>query len=282
MRIKKVKAFKNIIPLFLMGILLIVGITACNVEETPTLPEKPQDGIEDNKEDEPIEAKNTIDEKLKDKIKIVDETSIPESVKEWFKEFNQKEGAYAFQHPHYTYIKINAEEKPTGGYGIHIKEYVEDYYERAIVYEIIEPNKDAMVTQAFTHPSVILEIDSDAVGLYEVKDEDGKVLEYEEKLIWAKLELPKENDTISSIVRVKGKIIAFEAAFSVRILDNNDKVIHEEHLQADAGGPYWGNFDTEISYIVPDIKEGSIELGEYSAKDGEYLLREKIAIKFKK
>lgn len=270
-----------------MAILLIVGVTACDVENAPTPSEKPQDKVEDNKEednnkeDEPIEAKNTIDEKFKDKIKIVDQTSIAESAMEWFKEFNEKEGAYVFQDPDFTYIKINAKEKPTGGYGIHIKEYVEDYYERAIVYEIIEPDKDAMLTQAFTHPSIILEIDSDSVGLYEVKNEDGKILEYKEKVIEAKFELPKENDSIGNTVRVKGKIIAFEAAFSVRILDNNDKVIHEEHLQADAGGPNWGNFDTEISYTLPDSEEGSIELGEYSAKDGEYLLREKVAIKFK-
>jgi hypothetical protein len=252
------------------------------VTNEPTPSEQPDDQIEDPKDEKPTEVKNTIEDELKDKIKIAEETSIPEDAKEWFNQSNDTEGAYVFQHPDATYIKINSSEQSTGGYTIHIKDYLEEEYPRIITYEIIEPEEDAMVTQAITYPSVILEVFSDTVSQYEVKTVNGEALNAEDRLIWAKLELPKENQEINSPIRVKGKIVAFEGAFSVRILDNNDKVIHEEHLQADAGGPTWGNFDNEITYPDTDSETGSIELGEYSAKDGEYLLREKISVKFSK
>jgi len=282
MKVNKIQIFKKIIPVFLMSILLIIGITGCNAANEPDPSEQPGEQIEDNEDEKPAEVKNTVDDKLKDNMKIVEETSIPEESKEWFDQFNQTEGAYVFQHPDATYIKINSKEQPTGGYSINIKDYLEEEYPRVIIYEIIEPEKDWMVTQAITYPSVILEISSDIVSQYEVRTEDGKALNTEEHLKWAKLELPKINEEISSPVRVKGKIVAFEGSFIVRILDNNNKLIYETFVQADAGGPNWGNFDEEITYPETNSETGSIEIGEYSAKDGEYLLREKIDIKFSK
>lgn len=281
MKISKRISLKKITSLFLISLLVVVGTAGCNIGRGPTPSETPDEKIED-KEDKTVEAKNTVDEKLKDKIKIVEEGSIPNDAKEWLGQFEQAEGAYVFQHPDATYVKINSKEQPTGGYSIHIKDYSDEEYNREIIYEIVEPGKDVMVTQAITYPSVILEIHSDMVAQYEVKTSKGEVLKTEEKVILAKLDLPKENEEISNPVKIKGKIVAFEAAFSVRILDDKDNIIHEEHLMADAGGPNWGNFDAEITYPKPNSETGSIEIGEYSAKDGEFELREKVAIKFSK
>lgn len=282
MKVSKIEIFKKIVPLFLMSMLLSIAITGCNISRGPTPSEKPEDKIDNNidKDKEAMEAKNTIDESIKNKMKIVEEESILEAAKEWFHEFDKIEGAYVFQHPDTTYIKINSKERPTGGYSIHIKDYSGEEYHRVIKYEIIEPKEGAIVSQAVTYPSVILEIPSDSVGQYEIKTENDKILKSKEKIILAKLELPKENEGISNPVRIKGKIVAFEGAFSVRVLDDNDKVIYEEHLQADSGGPNWGNFDTEIAYPKPNSESGSIEIGEYTAKEGEYIARDRVSIKF--
>lgn len=278
MKIKELHSAKKIIFLLIISILAIGSIVACTREVPP--PEKPDGKIEDQ---EPVEGKNTVEESLKGKIKIVDESTVLPDALEWFNSFDKAVGAYAYEHPDATYIKINTKEQATGGYGIHIKEYTgAEEYTRSIVYEIIEPEKDTMVTQAITYPSVILEISSEGSAQYDVKNTKGETLPTEEKLIFAQLDAPEKNEEISSPFTVKGKIIAFEGAFSVKILDGADRVIHEEHLQADSGGPNWGNFNAEINFKVPESKEGTIEIGEYSAKDGEFLSRYKIPIQFKK
>ncbi len=282
MKVSKIGIFKNRFPLLLMSMLLALPITGCNIGRGSTPSEKPEDKIDNNidKDKEAMEAKNTIDESIKNKMKIVEEESILEAAKEWFHEFDKIEGAYVFQHPGATYIKINSKKRPTGGYSIHIKDYSGEEYHRVIKLEIVEPKEGEIVSQAVTYPSVILEIPSDSVGQYEIRAENEEVFKSKEKLILAKLELPKENEGISNPVRIKGKIVAFEGAFSVRVLDDNDKVIYEEHLQADAGGPNWGKFDNEITYPKPNSESGSVEIGEYTAKEGEYVARDRVSIKF--
>lgn len=279
MNIIKYKIEWKSIILFVVSIFLIFMLAGCTVQNPPNTSEKP--GKEEPaKEENPKPAQNSVDAKLKDKVKIVDVGALPDEAKEWFEKDTNKEGAYVYQHPDATYIKLVEKEKPTGGYAIHIKDYLEEEYPRMLEYEVLEPEKDGMVTQALTTPTVILQITSDMVSQYEVKNAKGELLKVEEKLEWAKLEVPKEGDKIISPVKVKGKIIAFEGAFVVRILDKDDKIIHETHLQADAGGPAWGSFDTEISFPKTDSKTGSIELGEFSAEDGSYLLRKKIGVTF--
>ncbi|QUH19987.1 Gmad2 immunoglobulin-like domain-containing protein [Alkaliphilus sp. B6464] len=282
MKVSKIGIFKNRVPLLLISMLLAITITGCNISKGPTPSEKPEDKIDNNidKDKEAMESRNTIDESIKNKMKIVEEESILEAAKEWFHEFDKIEGAYVFQHPDATYIRINSKERPTGGYSIHIKDYSGEEYHRVIKFEIVEPKEGEIVSQAITYPSVILEIPSDSVGQYEIRTKNEEVFKSKEKLILAKLELPKENEGISNPVRIKGKIIAFEGAFSVRVLDDKDKVIYEEHLQADAGGPNWGKFDTEITYPKPNSESGSIEIGEYTAKEGEYVARDRVSIKF--
>lgn len=265
--------------MFIISIFLIVAMVACQPQEQPAPPQQ-NENPEDVAEEHPNEQ-HEINEDLRDRMRIVEEATVPESVREWFEEFGNEEGAYIHQHPDATYIKINAGERPTGGYGIRVVDYDEDEYPRVIYIEYMVPGDEDVVTQAIAYPTVILQIDTDMAAAYEVRTTEGENLPTESTLVFAKLELPEENQEIGNPVEVRGKIIAFEGAFVVRIIDNEDKLIHEEHLQADAGGPSWGNFNEEIRYPVPEAEEGRLEVGEYSAKDGEYIMREQVSVRFK-
>ncbi|WP_026476971.1 Gmad2 immunoglobulin-like domain-containing protein [Alkaliphilus transvaalensis] len=222
-----------------------------------------------------------IEEHFNGPLLIVEERALKEGARDWFAQFQQEKGAYVYQHPDATYIKITSDERPTGGYNIRVRGFNENVYPKEITIEIEEPDPDAMVTQAITFPTVYLKVASEEATQYSVKTIEGEEYEVEDILIFSKLEMPEENDEIDSPVRVKGKIIAFEGSFVVRVLDEEESLIHEAILQADAGGPAWGNFDEEIDFSEPTTKTGSIELGEYSAEDGSYILREKIEIRFK-
>ncbi|ABR46762.1 hypothetical protein Amet_0535 [Alkaliphilus metalliredigens QYMF] len=271
----------------IISALLIFALLGCAQESEPPPPEEPieEEDVIDNGESEEVvpDEAHTIEDNLKDDIEIFGEEEVLEEAGEWFAQFDEaEEGAYVYQHPDMTYIKINAGERRTGGYGIHVKDYDEDAYPRLVTIEIREPGEDEMVTQALTYPSIILGIESEMASQYEVQTVDGNVFDLEDKLVFAKFEMPEADEEIDNPVPVKGKIIAFEGAFVLRILDDEEELIHEEHLQADTGGPNWGSFDEEIEYPEPETQGGSLEIGEYSAKDGEYIMREKISVKFNK
>ncbi|SCY99977.1 Gmad2 immunoglobulin-like domain-containing protein [Alkaliphilus peptidifermentans] len=223
---------------------------------------------------------NFIRQQMDQRLVILDEDAIPQEAQEWFDKFRNEIGAYVYQHPDGTLILINAGEKPTGGYGIKVVNYNEEDYPRTLTIDIVEPEEGTVVTQAITYPSIIVKIFTQEASKYEVITVENESLPMEDKLIFAKLDAPEEEQQIDNPVRVAGKVIAFEGSFIVRITDNEENIIHEEVLQASAGGPQWGEFDEEIQYPSPDGDEGSIEIGEYSAKDGEYILHLKVPVKF--
>lgn len=232
-----------------------------------------------------IESKELADYikgNLTGKVLIVEEGYLPEDTKQWFNSFENKKGAYVYQHPDNTFIKINAGEKPTGGYSLKFQELTEEEYPVEILVELTEPKEGQMVTQVLTYPYLILKIDSKQVTQYRIKSVGGEEYEVNEKIIFSKVENIKEGDTISSPLKIKGKVLAFEGAFAIRILDENDNEVHVEHLQADSGGPAWGNYNAEFDFPVPDTETGYLEIGEYSAKDGSWLARERIKVNFSK
>lgn len=231
---------------------------------------------------ESMELAEFIKGNLAGEVLLVEEDYLPEKAKQWFDTFGTEKGAYVYQHPDYTFIKINAGEKPTGGYSLSFDKLTEQEYPVEILVELTEPKEGEPVTEALTYPSLILKIESKQVTKYEIRSVDGDTYEVKEKIIFSKIDNLKEGDTISSPLRIKGKVLAFEGAFSIRILDKNEAKIHSEALQADSGGPAWGNYDAEFDFPVPGTKTGYIEVGEYSAKDGSWLARERIKVSFGK
>lgn len=220
-----------------------------------------------------------IMETLQNLYALVDAEAVPEEILTWFSQFDGKKGAYIYQQPSDTYIKINAGEKRTGGYGIKVKEFYLQDYEKKIIVEFTEPGKNEMVTQVITYPYIIMKVQSSMISRYTVETVEGEKLDEKEKVVFAMLDTPKENAVIGNPVKVKGKVAAFEGSFVVRVLDAGENVIKEQVLQT-AGAPSWGDFESSIEYPAPATESGSIEIGEYSAKDGEYIPRTKTEVKF--
>ncbi len=215
------------------------------------------------------------------KVLIVEEEVLPKAAGEWFATFENEKGAYAYQHPYGSYIKINAGEKPTGGYSLDFKELVDEGYFKSILLELREPEEGQQVTQALTYPQMIIRVAAEEVSSYQIKTTDGEEFQVEDKIKLAGFEGLKQKDIITSPLRVKGKVAAFEGAFGIRILEVDNKEVHVAQLQAAAGAPNWGNFNAEISFPTVDAATGFIEIGEFSAKDGSWVVLERLEISFK-
>lgn len=200
---------------------------------------------------------------------IVKLSDIPKNASDWLNQSNNKKGAYVYQHPNYTYVKIIAEDNTQGQYSI--SQFVDNDYEKTIKLAFDISNK--------MDNAVYLRISSKSIATYNIFV-NGTEFKTMDKIIKASFENPKENDIIANPVKVKGKVAAFEGAFVIRIIDSNEKLLKEEHLQT-AGAPAWGSFENEIKYDITNVSKGRIEIGEYSAKDGEYLKYADINVGFK-
>jgi hypothetical protein len=193
---------------------------------------------------------------------------LPIEASKWFGGFENKEGVYIFQHPDATFIKIIGEK----GKKITIKDYKDNDYSKKILVEF----EKSLVKQN----NIILKVKSNNISNYEVYTKDKK-LNVKDKVITAVINIPKEGELISNPADVKGKIAVFEGSFIVRIIDATGKVLKEERLQT-AGAPTWGEFDSKIKYNASESKNGKIEIGEYSAKDGAYIKHAQVNIKLSK
>lgn len=70
------------------------------------------------------------------------------------------------------------------------------------------------------------------------------------------------------VYAVTGRANVFEASLSVRVLDGNGAVVHEEPTQASCGTGCWGDFGVGISsdLIVPGVS--SVQVLTHSGEDG--------------
>lgn len=266
-------------------IVLLTVISGCallerperNIPQTPPQ-ERPEPAPEPELPEEPAEA---VEEPGLAGLGGISLRDLPEPVASWFEERKEIKGAYVYQHPNYVYIMIAAGEKPTGGHRIDVKDINLEDFPRVITIEFVPPAPDAVVTQAITYPSFVMSVATDTIADYAVKTVDAQELNAEEKTIVAAIDVPKKNELAGNPMRLKGKIAAFEAMFVARIYDADNNLLKEQILMADGGGPMWGRFDTEIEYKKPDTDTGRVEIGEFSAEDGSYILRESVEVRFR-
>ncbi len=93
---------------------------------------------------------------------------------------------------------------------------------------------------------------------------------------------PIENEEIPSPVNLKWEARVFENSFAYRIMDSNWNVIKEGFWTADSKDIwlFW-NFDINADFKIPESKTWTIEVFEYSAKDGSEINKVSINIRFK-
>ncbi|MDD2486834.1 MAG: Gmad2 immunoglobulin-like domain-containing protein [Candidatus Gracilibacteria bacterium] len=80
---------------------------------------------------------------------------------------------------------------------------------------------------------------------------------------------PIDNEKVFSSLRLSGVARVFENTFNYMIKDSDGKIIKEGVSIADSiDTGLFGSFDVKIDFIAPTTETGSIEVFEYSAKDG--------------
>jgi len=92
---------------------------------------------------------------------------------------------------------------------------------------------------------------------------------------------PKSGDEVGLPIKVLGEVRTFENGYVVRIKDAKGNILREESgtaLNGDAG--QFNLFQSEINYPLPTTSAGTIEVFDYSAKDGSEIDKVTIPIKF--
>lgn len=93
--------------------------------------------------------------------------------------------------------------------------------------------------------------------------------QYEDVLPAIVVETPTIGSTVSSPVRIAGTANVFEATVSLRILDQNGKEIARSFTTATCGTGCRGDYAKSLSYNVSRQQQGTIEVFEESAENGE-------------
>lgn len=79
---------------------------------------------------------------------------------------------------------------------------------------------------------------------------------------------PRAHDLVDAPVRVCGIATGFEGSIAARVRDSNGNEL-KGVVNINAGGTgIWGNFTASIKTGVPPTPQGTLEVFEFSAKDG--------------
>ncbi|MFA6394260.1 MAG: Gmad2 immunoglobulin-like domain-containing protein [Patescibacteria group bacterium] len=94
---------------------------------------------------------------------------------------------------------------------------------------------------------------------------------------------PKPGAEIGMPVIIKGQARVFENTFTYRVKDARGKILIEKNAMTsapDAG--IFGDFSVETNYEVPETETGTVEVFEYSAKDGSEINMVSVPVRFGK
>jgi len=83
--------------------------------------------------------------------------------------------------------------------------------------------------------------------------------------------LPQSGMLVRSPVTITGSADVFEATVNIRVLDANGEVIAESFAMATCGTGCRGDFSTQIDVPIGTEQPGTIQVFEYSAKDGSMI-----------
>jgi len=92
---------------------------------------------------------------------------------------------------------------------------------------------------------------------------------------------PKVGETIGLPVVIKGEARVFENTFNYRIKDGTGKILWESFGMTEApDAGIFGAFTVQANYTKPGTSEGTIEVFEYSPKDGEEVNKVVVPVRF--
>ena len=94
---------------------------------------------------------------------------------------------------------------------------------------------------------------------------------------------PQPNEEVGLSLVIKGEARVFESTFSYRLRDEDGIVLYEDHAMANAPDVgQFGPFEVSVKYPKPKGSQGTVEVFDYSAKDGSEIDKIIIPVKFKK
>jgi hypothetical protein len=97
------------------------------------------------------------------------------------------------------------------------------------------------------------------------------------------VDAPKANDLIGLPILIKGKARVFENTVNYRIKDSDESVLLENYATADSSDVgQFGPFSIAVNYPEPKGEKGTVEVFEYSAKDGSEINKVEIPVVFRK
>lgn len=83
---------------------------------------------------------------------------------------------------------------------------------------------------------------------------------------------PMDGEQVINPIHVTGKARVFEATFAYRLKDTNGKLLYEGWgMTTGSSVPDYGDFDFKIGVLVGATKDLTVEVFEYSAKDGSVI-----------
>jgi hypothetical protein len=98
-----------------------------------------------------------------------------------------------------------------------------------------------------------------------------------------KVSTPKPNDEVSLPLVIKGEARVFEGQFNYRLRDKDGSVLVESGITVSAQeSKEYKSFEVHESYPEPKGDTGTLEVFDYSAKDGSEIDKIAIPVKFKK
>ena len=83
--------------------------------------------------------------------------------------------------------------------------------------------------------------------------------------------LPQSGMRVSSPITITGSANVFEATVNIRVLNGDGEVIAESFAMATCGTGCRGDFSTQIDVPIDAEQPGTVQVFEYSAKDGSMI-----------
>lgn len=92
---------------------------------------------------------------------------------------------------------------------------------------------------------------------------------------------PQLNEIVGLPLVIKGQVRVFENTFNYRLLDSDGSVLVEGHAMANAPDiGQFGDFTVTTSYPSPKGTTGTVEVFDYSAKDGSVIDLAQVPVEF--
>ena len=97
------------------------------------------------------------------------------------------------------------------------------------------------------------------------------------------VDFPKENSEVGMPLIISGSARVYENQFNYLLKDSQGKVIAQGTAYAKAENPgFYGYFEISVNYQTPIDTAGTVELFDYSAKDGSEIDKVVIPVHLKK